>query len=114
VEVIDASQRPRVLYVEDNHLVREITRELLAESGREIVAVSSAEDALRAFQNYPFDVLVTDLSLPAMSGVELIQSVQRIRPDIPVILASGYQLAIDEFHLGEHVRALTNHSRPLS
>lgn len=97
----------RVLYIEDNELVREITCDLLAHDTREIVAVATGEEALSAFQESRFDIVVTDLSLPAMSGVDLVRHIKKIAPAVPVILASGYPLNLDDYRLGSTVRAIT-------
>jgi CheY-like chemotaxis protein len=101
------SPRLRVLYIEDNALVREITCDLLADDAREIVAVATGEEALCAFEESPFDIVVTDVSLPAMSGFELVRRVKQLAPSTPVILASGYPLNIEECRLGSQVRAIT-------
>ena len=58
----------KILYVEDNELVREVTAELLAQEQRQIVACADAEEALRKFSENSFDVVITDVSLPVMSG----------------------------------------------
>ncbi len=99
--------RLRVLYIEDNELVREITCDLLADDAREIVAVATGEEALCAFEESPFDIIVTDVSLPAMSGFELVRRVKQLAPSTPVILASGYPLNIEECCLGTQVRSIT-------
>jgi CheY-like chemotaxis protein len=97
----------KVLYIEDNALVREVTCELLAETLREVVAVATAEEALSAFATSRFDVVVTDVNLPAMSGLELVRHLKEIAPAVPVILASGYHLDPDFFRLGPKIRAIT-------
>jgi CheY-like chemotaxis protein len=96
----------RVLYIEDNALVREITCELLADDSREIVALGSAEEALLAFKDNRFDIVVTDVSLPAMSGIELARQIRGLAPSMPVILASGYEMDIAELRLGAKVRTI--------
>jgi two-component system cell cycle response regulator CpdR len=102
------SQSPlRVLYIEDNALVREITCDLLADDTREIVAVASGEEALTAFEAGRFDIVVTDVSLPAMSGFELVRRVRKLAPTTPVILASGYPLDLEECRLGTRIRTIT-------
>ena len=95
-----------MLYVEDNALVREITCELLADDSREVTAVSSAEEALVALKENPFDIVVTDVSLPVMSGIDLAKQIQRLAPSMPVILASGYPLDTANLRLGAKIRAI--------
>jgi CheY-like chemotaxis protein len=96
----------RILYIEDNELVREITCELLATNAREVVAVSTGEEALHAFQESRFDIVVTDVSLPEMSGIDLARHVLKIAPSVPVILATGYALDLDDCRLGPTVRTI--------
>ena len=82
----------KILYVEDNALVREVTAELLAQEQRQIVACADAEAALGEFRGDSFDVVITDVSLPVMSGIELARTLLRIKPHLPIIIASGYSL----------------------
>jgi len=96
----------RILYVEDNPLVREVTCELLAQPMREILATASAEEALGVFKPDAFDVVVTDVSLPAMSGLEMARHILRIAPSMAIIIATGYKLHVDLKHLGPHVRVI--------
>jgi two-component system cell cycle response regulator CpdR len=96
----------RVLYIEDSALVREVTCELLARDSREIVAVGSAEEALAAFEGNRFDIVITDISLPVMSGLDLARKIKQLAPSMPVILASGYPLDLGQARLGPRVRAI--------
>jgi CheY-like chemotaxis protein len=101
-----SSARLRILYVEDHALVREITCELLAADDREVVAVSSAEEALNVFHENRFDIVVTDISLPAMSGLDFVRHIKSIAPSMPIIVATGYALPPDHFQLGASVRSM--------
>jgi CheY-like chemotaxis protein len=96
----------RILYVEDNPLVREVTSELLFQDDRQIVALSTAEEALQEFQTHPFDVVITDVSLPAMSGLDLARKILDINPKAAIIVASGYFLDLNVLKLGPTVRAI--------
>jgi CheY-like chemotaxis protein len=98
--------RLRILYVEDNALVREVTSELLAQDEREVVARASAEEALDAFRESEFDVVITDVSLPVMSGLDLARSLLALKPKVPIILASGYALNSVVQNLGPNVRTI--------
>lgn len=96
----------RVLYVEDNSMVREITLELLEQNHRLVAAFSTAEDALREFKQQTFDIVITDVSLPAMSGLELARSILGIKPSVPIIVATGYALELSRDTWGPKVRAI--------
>ena len=102
----------RVLYIEDNALVRELTCELLSDGTREVVAVATGEEALCAFSAQPFDLVLTDVSLPAMSGIELARQVNKLDPSVPIILATGYPLDPNDCRLGPHVRAIIKPIHP--
>ncbi|HEY6620497.1 MAG TPA: response regulator [Steroidobacteraceae bacterium] len=96
----------KILYVEDNELVREVTAELLAQEQRQIIACADAEAALGEFRGNSFDVVITDVSLPVMSGIELARTLLRIKPHLPIIIASGYSLDFGLENWGANVRAI--------
>jgi two-component system cell cycle response regulator CpdR len=96
----------RILFVEDNEFLRDMTVELLERPEREIVSCGTAEEALAAFENQPFDVVITDVSLPEMSGIDLAKHLLKLAPALWIVLCSGYRLDIGLDKLGPHVRAL--------
>ena len=96
----------KILYVEDNALVREVTAELLAQDQRQIVACADAEEALKEFRASSFDVVITDVSLPVMSGIDLARTLLRIKPHLPIVIASGYSLDFGLENWGANVRAI--------
>jgi two-component system cell cycle response regulator CpdR len=96
----------RILYVEDNPVVREVTSELLINDQRQIVALGTAEEALQEFAERAFDVVITDISLPAMSGLDLARKILTIEPKAPIIIASGYFLDLSLKTWGPNVRAI--------
>lgn len=96
----------KILYVEDNELVREVTSELLAQDERHVVALATAEEALDVFKAGNFDVVITDISLPAMSGLDLARSILSLNPRVPIIIASGYALTSVVQNLGPNVRTI--------
>lgn len=85
-----ASAAPlRLLLVEDEAVIRLSTAELLKRLGHEVVSAASAEAALDVLKNESFDVLIADIGLPGMSGVELANEVKKKRPGIGVVYATG-------------------------
>ncbi|MFT4102945.1 MAG: response regulator [Burkholderiaceae bacterium] len=100
----------RILYVEDQDYLRETIGLLLEEPDREIVAVDSAESALQALRASPgngFDLLITDVSLPGASGIELARQARRQWPRLWVVLMSGYTFADQFGEFGERSAALS-------
>jgi CheY-like chemotaxis protein len=101
-----------ILYVEDNDLVREVTSELLAQDDRHICACETAEEALKRFGGESFDVVITDVSLPIMSGIELARAILRVQPQMPIIIASGYALDFGLENWGPNVRSIIKPFEP--
>jgi two-component system, cell cycle response regulator CpdR len=97
----------RILYVEDNDDLRDSVAMLLDAEGRRIVTCSNAGDALAEMARAEFDLLITDISLPGMSGMELTRQVLASHPEQWVVLCSGYEFADRLGTLGPNVRALT-------
>ncbi len=99
-------QTLRILYVEDNDLVREVTAELLSADSREIISVGTAEEALAHFNGGAFGLVITDVSLPAMSGIDLARQIRSLKPESPIIIASGYSLDLSSQKWGTGVRSI--------
>jgi signal transduction histidine kinase/CheY-like chemotaxis protein len=83
-------ERLRVLLVDDDDGVREVCAAMLEEMGCQVTAASSGEEALSALAKSSFSIMLTDIAMPAMSGVELAQKARDLHPDMPVLFASGY------------------------
>ena len=84
----------RILVVEDNPDLCQLVCELLDTFGHATTAVGSAEEALHCVASAEFDVLLTDVRLPGMSGIDLARSMIVKKPDMHVIFASGYGAAV--------------------
>ena len=80
----------RMLLVEDNADLLELTLMMLEELGHEATGVTTAEHALALLEKEPYAMLMTDVTLPKMSGVELVGLVRARYPQMPVVVASGY------------------------
>ncbi len=79
-----------VLLVEDNIEVSLITVEYLTELGHQATAVPAAEPALARLAERRFDAVMTDVSLPGMSGIDLAKELVKQYPKLPVVISSGY------------------------
>ena len=97
----------RLLYVEDNADLRDIFQEMLEGDGREVVACATAEEALLLWNASHFDVLVSDISLPGMSGTDLARHILEGQPGQWVVLCSGYENGDALGTLGPRVRSLS-------
>ena len=90
-----------VLLVEDNHEVSLITVEYLTELGHQPTAVTDAETAIVRLAERAFDAVMTDVSLPGMSGIDLAKELIKKYPKLPVVISSGYGALNVEFILGQ-------------
>ncbi len=81
----------RILLVDDNSVVRAVTREMIANEGYEVADVGSAAEALAWARQYEsFDVLITDLVMPDLDGLDLAAAMKGINPSVRVLYTSGY------------------------
>jgi nitrogen-specific signal transduction histidine kinase/ActR/RegA family two-component response regulator len=90
--------RERVLFVDDEKALVDIGKQILERLGYEVAARTSSIEALEAFKAQPhrFDLVITDQTMPNMTGEDLAKELMRIRPDISVILCTGYSHMISE------------------
>lgn len=80
----------RVLLVDDNEEVGIFAETLLTELGHQVVRADSGAEALRLAGEASFDVVLTDVVMPGMSGLELAEKLRAILPEVPVVLTTGY------------------------
>lgn len=85
----------RILVVDDDLATLEFLRSILAlaHDGFDVLGVPSAEEALLALRRTPFQLLITDVRLPGINGLELVRVARANRPDLPVILITAYALS---------------------
>jgi PAS domain S-box-containing protein len=98
----------KVLLVEDNAQVRNFAAELLGDLNCEVVASESGDDALGKLYDADFDLLFSDVVMPGLSGLELAKMMEEQRPDLRVLLATGFS----EEMLGEDSRRFTVVAKP--
>jgi two-component system OmpR family response regulator len=80
----------RVLLVEDDDDNRELMGEVLESAGYEVLAASSGAEGLRALSERSVDVVVTDVGMPGMGGLEVARAAKEIAPAVPVVVVTGY------------------------
>lgn len=81
---------PIILVVDDEPVLSDQLERLLTRRGYEVIIASSAEAALEALATGKIDLVLTDIKLPKMSGVELAHKIKETYPDVPVIIITGY------------------------
>jgi CheY-like chemotaxis protein len=87
----------RILFVDDEVALAHLGQAMLSRLGYTVVSHTSSIEALAAFQADPqgFDVLMTDQTMPQMTGEQLAREVRRLRPDLPIILCTGFSHIIN-------------------
>jgi CheY-like chemotaxis protein len=84
-------ERATILVVDDDPLISSSTAYLLQDLGQDVIEVNSGAAALEILRSgRAVDVLLTDYSMPRMTGLELAGAARALRPTLPVILATGY------------------------
>lgn len=88
----------RILLVDDEWALVELGKQMLERIGYTVETKNASISALEAFRSNPaaFDLIITDQTMPVMTGVQLARQIKNIRPDIPVILCTGFSEAVDE------------------
>ena len=81
-----------VLLVDDEDQIVNLEKQILERLGYQVVACTSSLDAFAAFQKSPkaFDLVITDQTMPKLTGMELANKILKIRPDTPIILSTGF------------------------
>ena len=110
----ESAERPiptgveRILFIDDEPVIMEMGKQILESLGYDVVARNSSIEALELFKEKKdnFDLVITDMTMPHITGEKLAEKLMQIRPDIPVILCTGFSSMIDERKaLGIGIRA---------
>ena len=104
--------RNRILIVDDNRMGLVVRKHVLEEAGHEVFIVVNANEALERFGLQDFDLVITDFRMPQLNGIELIQAMRRLKPNVPMVLISGFTdaLGLDEGTTGADAVLQKNHT----
>ena len=92
-----------ILFVDDEEMIVRMAEKMLSSMGYTLDCCHYPEQALKKFRKSPasFDLVITDMNMPGMSGVKLASSLREIKEDIPILLSTGYSDKIDEARASE-------------
>jgi PAS domain S-box-containing protein len=96
-----AVKRCHVLAVDDEPLVRRALEAMLREAGHTVVAAGDGQEAIAEFERRAFDVVLLDLGMPDMNGYQVAERMKAVKPEVPIILVTGWGEDMDK----ERVRA---------
>lgn len=94
---------PKILVVDDERIVCAGCEKILDEAGYRVKTTLSAKKALEMLNEEPFDIVITDIKMPEMSGIELLERIRNEHPEITVIVITGYstvETAVEAMKLG--------------
>ena len=96
--------KERILFIDDEEVQCRSGRHLLERLGYDVTTRTDSLEALEKFRAQPdaFDLVITDQSMPSMTGIQLAEKLMHIRPDIPIILCTGFSEVVD----GKEAKAL--------
>jgi CheY-like chemotaxis protein len=83
-------QKAIILCIDDDGAGLEARKELLEISGYEVLSAQSGEQGLRLFVSHPVDAVVLDYKMPRMNGDRVASQMRRVKPDVPILMLSGY------------------------
>ena len=104
-EDVATSAPPRILLADDDAAARELVQRALASEGHQVVSTQDGAEALEKLQAGPasFDLLISDVQMPGVDGIELITKAVALAPNLRVILMSGFA---DELDRAAHLKTL--------
>ncbi|TKB12337.1 PAS domain S-box protein [Desulforhopalus sp. IMCC35007] len=90
--------KEHILFIDDEEMLAELGQAVLKRLGYEVTTRRNSLDALTTFQNQPdaFDMIITDQTMPGMTGVDLARRILQIHPRMPIILCTGYSSQVSE------------------
>lgn len=80
----------KILVVDDNENIRDMLEDFLNFEGHKPVLAKEGKEALKIFSEQDFDIVITDLGMPGMSGWELTNQIKQRKPEIPVVIITGW------------------------
>ncbi len=83
-------RRNHILVVDDEAVIREGMRRILEGDGYSVEVSASGRAAIEKIQEKDFDIVITDLKMPGMDGMEVLKTIKILQPDVPVIIITGY------------------------
>lgn len=100
---IPCGNAEKILLIDDEELLVLLGKDILRRLNYEVDGYVDASQAIENFRATPqaFDLIITDMSMPKMSGARVVDEARRIRPDIPIIICSGYSETMNETKAGE-------------
>ena len=89
-EIINFSKKLNVLYVEDNKAVREMTLLILKDLFNKVIVAENGREGIEKFKDNKIDLIISDVTMPIMDGLEMSQEIKKLNPNIPIVILSAH------------------------
>jgi CheY-like chemotaxis protein len=95
------SRQARILVIDDEDSVRDILSRMLKTKGHQVVVASDGEEGIERFRSESFDLVLTDLGMPKLSGWDVGKTIKGINPKIPIAMITGWGVELDREKMSE-------------
>ena len=95
-DLIKPGKPARILVIDDEDTVRDVLEKMLSQANHQVTVAKRGEEGVRLFGEKKFDMVLTDLEMPGMSGWEVCKSIKKIKSSTPVGMITGWGLEVDE------------------
>ncbi|MBF0523604.1 MAG: response regulator [Deltaproteobacteria bacterium] len=89
--------KKKILVVDDEEGINILYKEELEDEGYEVLIARNGQEAVDFFTSTPLDLIVMDIKMPVMNGIEALRQIKELKPDFPVILCSAYGVYKQDF-----------------
>lgn len=83
-------QKERILIIDDEELIIQLSEDILTRNNYKVRTASEGKEGLRLFENERFDLIITDIKMPGMNGLDVIRHVRASNKEIPIIIFTGH------------------------
>ena len=92
-----------IMVVDDDRLNRELLSKVLRQEGYQVLEACDGDIALKILQALPCDLVITDFLMPMLNGIEFVEQLRSLHPQIPIIFMTGYLAAISDKKIVDEV-----------
>jgi DNA-binding response OmpR family regulator len=82
--------KKRILVVEDDAEMRSLLKDFFEEDGFEIDSVSNGSEAFRKIAREPFDLIITDIRMPGLTGLDILPGIKKLQPEVSIIVITAF------------------------
>jgi DNA-binding response OmpR family regulator len=84
------NDKKRILVVEDDAEMRSLLKDFFEEDGFEIDSVSNGSEAFRKIAREPFDLIITDIRMPGLTGLDILPGIKKLQPEVSIIVITAF------------------------